>query len=222
VRRLAPEEFAMDRDQASQDLALVDRVLDQTRQRVDPQLFHAIHWGVIVLVWYPTANWLDQHGKQNAEGFLGLGALVLGCALSTILGWRANRQPRLPAANAHLGSQIGKATAVFVGTGVLFSIATPILAGEAAAQSLYLVWGTIYALMFMTIGVFHSREIFWCGVPSLVATIVALKFPEHAGYVVGPVMGLGSIAAGVIAERRVARLRREGLASVAATVGAHE
>jgi len=128
--------------------------------------------------------------------------------LSTFLGWRLSRRPRLAASNLSLARRIGATTAIFVGTGTLLSIAIPTLAPGGAAYVPH-VWGLLYALMLMTWGVFYSRELLWCGAPCLVATIVALRWPHESGFILGPAMGLSCIVAGAIAEARVARLRRE-------------
>ena len=200
----------MDRDQAAQDLEIIARVLDQTRRRVDPQMFHLIIWGSVVLVWYPLMAWFQRQGNGKAQLFLGIGALAVGTALSSWLGARASRQPRLPGANTSLARQLGRVVAIFVSVGVVLSFAIPSLVRGGEWYVAH-VWGLLYALMLMTFGTFYSREVFWCGIPSLVATIVALRWPANAGFILGPAMGIGCIVAGLIAERRVARLRRETL-----------
>jgi hypothetical protein len=198
----------MDREQLADDLHVIRRVLDQTQRRVDPQMFHMILWGVIVLVWYPLMNWFDLRGNGKGMAISGIAALGFGVLASTYLGWRASRKPRIAAGNAHLASQIGKLVAIFIVTGVVLSMAVPALVRGGERYMVHL-WGMIYALMLMSVGVVYSRLVFWCGVPSLLAVLVMLRFPEHAGFVVGPAMGIGSLVAGLIAERRVARLRRE-------------
>ncbi len=200
----------MDREQASHDLELIARVLDQTHRRVDPQMFHSIIWGAIVLVWYPLMSFFERLGNGRGQLVTAISALGLGIGLSSFLGWRAGQRPRLTGANTRLAGQLGAVTAIFISIGVLLSIAVPTLA-RGGERYIPHVWGLLYALMLMTMGVLYSREIFWCGVPSLVATIVALRFPAEAGFILGPAMGLGCIVAGVIAERRVARLRRESV-----------
>ncbi len=42
-----------------------------------------------------------------------------------------------------------------------------------------------------------------------------MALPDVQGWILGPVMGLGMIVPGVMAERRVRRLREEGPAAVA-------
>lgn len=205
----------MDREQLADDLHLIRRVLDQTHRRVDPQMFHMILWGAIVLVWYPLMTWFDLHDRGTAMLVTSIAALATGCTLSTVLGARAARKPRLAAGNAHLAVQVGRLVAIFIGTGMVLSFAMPTLV-KGGERYIVHAWGLIYALMLMTIGVVYSREVFWCGLPAFVAAIAALRFPSHAGYVVGPAMGIGCIVAGVIAERRVARLRGEAVADAGA------
>ena len=56
----------MDHELAARDLELIGRVLEQTRRRVDPQMFHMIVWGTIVLFWYPLMSWLQAAGRGRA------------------------------------------------------------------------------------------------------------------------------------------------------------
>ena len=75
----------MDKEQLADDLHLIRRVLDQTHRRVDPQMFQMILWGVIVLVWYPLANWFELAGNHR-------GTIVFSASASPLIGsgaWRA-------------------------------------------------------------------------------------------------------------------------------------
>lgn len=201
-------ELFMDREQAARDLELIGRVLEQTRRRVDPQMFHLIIWGTIVLVWYPLMSWFEASGRGRTCLWVSVVALGSGTLLSSFLGWWYARRPRLAAANTTLARRLGQLTAIFVLTGVVLSFAVPMLAEGGGAYVPH-VWGLLYALMLMTLGVIYSREFFFCGLPSLLATIAALHWVTWSGYLLGPAMGLGCIVAGTIAERRVARMRRE-------------
>jgi len=183
-------------------------VLEQTRQRVDPQMFHMILWGTIVLVWYPLLSWFEASGRGRTGLWVSIVAIGGGTLLSTILGWHFGRRPRLAAANSTLARRLGLLTAVFVVTGILLSFAVPLLV-RGGGVYVPMVWGLLYALMLMTLGVIDSREFFVFGLPSLIATIAALHWVTWSGYLLGPAMGLGCIVAGTIAERRVARMRRE-------------
>ncbi len=200
----------MQRERATADLDLVRRILEQTRRRVDPQMFHAMVWGSIVLVWYPLMSLFQRAGRERAMLVTSVVAIGAGTLLSCYLGWRAGRRPRLPAANTRLARQIGLLIANFIATGVLLSIAVPVLApgGETFIPH---VWGLLYALMLLALGVVYSGEFFVGGLVSLVATLIALRWPLDAGWILGPGMGLPCIAAGLIAERRVARLRHESV-----------
>jgi hypothetical protein len=201
----------MDREQAARDLELIGRVLEQTRRRVDPQMFHMIVWGTIVLVWYPLLSWLEAAGRGRACLVVSLVAIGSGVLLSAFLGWRHGRHPRLAATNTLLAQRLGQLTAIFIVTGVVLSFAVPILSPGGGGRYVPHVWGLLYALMLMTLGVIYSREFFFCGLPSLLATLAALHWVDESGYLLGPAMGLGCIVAGTIAERRVARLRRESV-----------
>jgi hypothetical protein len=59
------------------------------------------------------------------------------------------------------------------------------------------------------IGVVYTREYLAAGIAILAGSLLALALPGHAGLIIGPFMGLGLIIPGLIAERRVARLRTE-------------
>jgi len=203
----------MNPEQAAQDLALIRRVLEQTRRRVDPQMHHAILWGTIVLIWYPLMSWFERSGDGRAQLIVSFAAVWCGAILSAWRGWRSSRHPRLAAANTTLARQLGAVTGIFVGSGVLLSVAAPALS-PGAERFVPHIWGMLYALMLMTLGVFYSREFLFCGLPCLLATMAALRWPDAAGYILGPAMGLGCIVAGCIAERRVARLRRESVDAV--------
>lgn len=200
----------MDREQAAKDLELIGRVLDQTRRRVDPQMFHMIIWGTVVLVWYPLMSWCEATGRGRFALTASIVAIGGGSLLSSVLGWWFGKHPRLDANNTLLANRIGRLIAIFVGTGVVLSFAVPNLV-EGGGRFVPHVWGLLYGLMLMTLGVIYSREFFFCGVPSVLAVLAALHWVDQSGYLLGPAMGLGCIVAGCIAERRVARMRREPL-----------
>src|SRR5262245_32914460 len=182
----------MDREQLADALHLIRRVLDQTHRRVDPQMFHLILWGALVLVWYPLMTWFLLRGDGRSAAITGITSILFGMLASTFLGWRASRKPRIAAGNAHLAGQIGKLFAIFIVTGLVLSFSVPALVRGGERFMVHL-WGMIYALMLMSVGVVYSRHVFWCGVPCLLAVMVMLRFPDHAGYVVGPAMGIGCI-----------------------------
>src|SRR5262245_47244733 len=170
--RFDREQF-MDREQAARDLELIGRVLEQTRRRGDPQMFSLIVLGTIVLIWYPLMSWFEASGRDRARVWVSAVALGGGVSLSTFLGWWYARRPRLAASNTTLAKRLGQLTAIFVVTGVVLSFAVPTLAEGGGAYVPH-VWGLLYALMLMTLGVIYSREFFFCGLPSLIATIAVL------------------------------------------------
>jgi len=154
-------------------------------------------------------SWLQTAGQKRACLTMSLVAIDDSVLISGFLGWRHGRHPRLAATNTLLARRLGQLTAIFIVTGVVLSFAVPMLSPSGGGRYVPHVWGLLYALMLMTLGVIYSREFFFCGLPSLLATLAALHWVDQSGYLLGPAMGLGCIVAGTIAERRVARLRRE-------------
>src|SRR5688572_26472426 len=98
----------MEHDRIAQDLELIRRALEQTRRRVDPQMLHAIVWGAIVLVCYALISSFESAGPGQAMLVTSCIAIGTGVLLSSYLGWRAGRHPRLPAANTRMARQIGQ------------------------------------------------------------------------------------------------------------------
>ncbi len=199
----------MNQEQAAQDLALVRRVLEATQRRVDPQMFHFIIWGVIVLVWYPLDCWLDRNGGGDRQVGIAIAALVLGCVLSMVGGFLANRRTRLPAGDPTFAMRIASICWIFVGTGAACTIA----AGVIGADSRWMphLWGLIYALMLMVLGALYAPECFWLGLLALAGTLWAAANLEQAGYIIGGTIGPAAIVAGLVAEYRVRRLQREAV-----------
>jgi hypothetical protein len=70
------------------------------------------------------------------------------------------------------------------------------------------VWGFAYASMTYTIGVVYTREYTVAGFVILAGTAIALFNVKYAGMILGPFMGGGLLVPGLVAERRVARIRR--------------
>ena len=197
----------MDADRATDDLALVRRILSATQRRVDPQMFHFIIWGILVLVWYPLDEWLGNQGFRSAQAPLGMTALAVGTLSSIIGGYLANRRPRLSAGDPGFSQRIGIACSIFIGTGVICSIAVALIGADASWTPH--LWGLMYALMLMTLGVFYSSECFWFGLLALGGTIAAAARRDLAGYILGLTMGPAAIIPGLLAEWRVRRLRNE-------------
>ncbi len=200
----------MEHPDVAEDLRVIRKVLEMTHRRVDPQMFHAIIWGAIVLVWFPAMNYLELKGLRRGQLYAGIAAVGVGTLTSTILGFLAGRVPRLTASNTRLAAQCGAAVACFVISGMLLSFAIPTLVpgGERFIPHL---WGLLYSLLLMMLGVFYSREFFFCGLLVFAATVAALAWAAWSGFILGGAIGIGCIVPGVIAERRVSRMRRERL-----------
>jgi hypothetical protein len=182
-------------------------VLDATRRRIDPQMFHFIIWGAIVLVWYPCDNWLAWRGAEEWQPALGVGSLLLGATLSSIGGAITNRKPRLPSGDSTLSAQIGQVVGIFIGTAVVCTL----FAQFAIADMRWMIpfWGLTYALLLMVLGALYSGACFWCGLVCLAGTLASVLRLEWAGFVVGLTMGPAAIVAGILAERRVRQLQHE-------------
>ena len=60
---------------ARQDLAYLEQLLQRARQRIDTHAFHGVHWGLIVGIWYPLANYFQLSG--HVPWMLPLGIIVL-------------------------------------------------------------------------------------------------------------------------------------------------
>jgi hypothetical protein len=200
----------VDPRQAADDLRLIRNVLAATHRRIDPQMFHFIVWGTLVLFWYPAENWFDSHGTESARIAVRVSAIATGSLLSALLGWLANRRPRLPASNTRLGSQLAALALLHVGSGVAFTVLLGVIGG-AGEQYIPHLWGFVYGLCLVTLGIFFSADLVPCGLLSLAGTGAALAFPQYAGYILGPTMGLGALAAGLMAERRVALMKKSGI-----------
>ncbi len=188
------------------DLAFVRDVMARAERRIDPHAFHFVSWGAVVLVWYPLMNWLEESGRRGAMLWVGLAALVLGFALSGLLEWRRTRRPVPAAEDTFVGRQVVRIVAACIAAAALLSAvgpATQAIPGERVP----IVWGFAYAVMAYAVGVVYRDEFRWAGAFIFVGTVAALLLPHAQGYVLGPVMGLGMIVPGVMAERRVARLR---------------
>lgn len=196
----------MNPQQAAEDLRLVRSILEATHRRIDPQMFHFIIWGALVLFWYPAENWFALRGNPDGAVPVRIAAIATGAALSGLLGFIANRKPRVAGENTQLSRQLGAVVALFIGSGVAGTILIGVrhAGGEAYIPML---WGFVYALCLVTLGIFLSRDLVPCGLLALAGTGAAVALPQYGGFILGPTMGLGALVAGILAERRVARLR---------------
>lgn len=192
---------------AANDLEYVRRIVERTHARVDPHAFHFVLWGSLVLVFYPLLNWLELAGREAWMPWLGGGALLVG-ALGSTLFEAVTRKPRVPGENTFVARQV--VLVVFANLVVAFflSAAGP-ATGFIPGPYVSVLWGFVYANMAFMIGVVYTREYLLAGAFIAAGTVLALFLPRYSGMILGPFMGLGMIVPGVMAERRVARLRRE-------------
>lgn len=193
----------MDERQAARDLDLVRDLVSRTHRRIDVHAYQFIWWGTIVLLWYPFAN-----VRPDLWGVTMLAALGGGALGSMFLGWRNNRAPRLAAENTLISRQIVRIVALSIGAGFALSVVLP-TSGFVDPVNMPTVWALVYAVMTSMVGVVYTREWGIAGGAIFVAAIVAMYLPDYNGLIVGPAMGLGLIIPGIVAERRVARMRRE-------------
>lgn len=195
----------MNHPDARSDLSFIHEVMRKTEARVDPHAFHYVHWGLIVLVWYPLANWLCATGRVPVTIGLSVGAVVLGVALGAVREARLARSPRLEADNTFVANQVMWIAWLNVGAGVLLSIVGPALQ-IVSGPLMPVVWGFVYANMAVMTGIVYRREFVWSGLAIFVGCLIALLLPRYTGYILGPFMGVGMLVPGWMAERRVRQL----------------
>ena len=193
---------------AAQDLQYIRGLIERTDRRIDPHAFHYVHWGAIVLVWYPLAKWFEIHGNAAAMAWVGLAAVALGTTLSLVREMRLREAPRLEAENTYVSTQIMLATFVSIGGGVFLSAFSPAF-GFIDGPNIPTLWGLVYATMASMIGIVYRRAFLYAGAFIFLASLVAIALPQWNGFIVGPAMGLGMIIPGIQAERRVQQMRTE-------------
>ena len=198
----------MDAAGAEEDLRYIRTVLERARRRIDPHAFHFVHWGAIVLVWYPALNLLERAGERGAMPFVAVAALLLGTALSALRERRLARRPRLPGGDTVVESQVCWIVGGCLGTAALLTFAAP-ATGFLDGRNVPVIWGLAYANMAWMVGVVYSAEYRWAGAFILAGSLVAMALPAWNGVVLGPAMGLGMIVPGLMAERRVRALAAE-------------
>jgi hypothetical protein len=190
---------------ASADLEFIKRIMQRTHARVDPHAFHFVLWGSLVLVTYPLLNALELSGHGMVRAWIGGGALVLGMvgsALFEMLG----RKPRLEGENTFVARQIVLIVFANILVASFLSAAGP-ATGFIPYSYVSVVWGFVYANIAFMIGVVYTREYLVAGIAICAGAVLALFLTKYAGFILGPFMGLGMIVPGVMAERRVRRLR---------------
>lgn len=198
----------MDATTARNDLDLVKDVIRRTSQRIDAHAFHCVHWGVIVLVWYPLANWAALEDKMQIYIALCVVSVVIGAVLSASRGMRAGMDPRLPGGNTFVSSQIGWICFGSLSAAFVLSFVAPIT-GFIEGPDVPIIWGLAYANMAFMIGVAYNRDFMISGAVIFLGALLAIWLSEYNGFVLGPFMGLGMIVPGLRAEARVRQLRRE-------------
>jgi hypothetical protein len=193
---------------AASDLRYIREILETTHRRIDPHAFHFVLWGAIVLVWYPVANLFERAGRQDLYAAVGGVSFVLGMALSWFLEFRQKRRPRLEGENTFVSRQVTWIVFSTLAAGIVLSGAGPGF-GFIEGREVPTLWGLVYATMAFMVGVVYSPEYRWAGVAIFVGALLAMAFPGYNGVILGPFMGIGMIVPGLLAERRVRRMRRE-------------
>ncbi len=209
--------MAADPGSAERDLEYIRTVLERTQERIDPHAFHYVHWGWIVLAWYPAANYFALSGRESWLLPLHLGSVLLGTLLSVGRELRLVRVPRLPGENTFIGNQVGLIVLACLGSGLVLSGVAP-ATGVIDGPNVPIIWGLIYAhLAFMT-GVVYRREFLLSGVCIFCGVLIAMVFARYSGFILGPFMGLGMLIPGLMAERRVRRMVESDLVGAAGQV----
>jgi len=204
--------MTMDPQQARGDLARIEEIVAQTRRQIDPHAFHFVHWGVIVLVWFPLGNLLQLRGGGAPLIALNVGAIVLGMAITIVREHLLQRHPRLAGENTFLTRQVVLIVySLVIATMVLSAVtpATELIRGE----NVPILWGLAYAVIAFMTGVVYERDFLFRGVFIFAGCVLAMLFQEWNGLILGPFMGLGMIVPGLRAERRVRRLLEEKVGS---------
>ncbi len=188
------------------DLQFIRRIMERTQARIDPHAFHFVLWGVLVLVAYPLANWADLADRPGLRNWA-LGAMLgLGALGSFLLEMRLKGRARIEGENTFVSRQVVLLVAYHIGVASILSATGP-ATGFIPGPYVPVLWGLAYASMMYAIGVVYTREYMVSGFAILVGTLIALFRIEYAGMILGPFMGIGAMVPGLVAERRVARMR---------------
>ncbi len=222
----------METANAQQDLAFVKDIVEKTSRRIDAHAFHCVHWGLIVLIWYPLANWFwhqwvaakdaaDAAVKAGTDATIhkeamvtwltchigiGVASVILGTILSIVRGAKLSKKPRLAGSNTFISNQLGIIAGANLVAGFILSGVAP--ANEfIAGENVPIVWGFVYANMAFMMGVAYGRDFLISGIAIFAGCITAIFLQDYNGYILGPVMGLGMVVPGLRAEARVRQLR---------------
>jgi hypothetical protein len=222
----------METAHAQQDLAFVKDIVQKTSQRIDAHAFHCEHWGLIVLIWYPLANWFwhqwvvardaaDAAVKAGIDATIhkeamvtwltchigiGVASVILGTILSIVRGAKLSKKPRLAGSNTFISNQLGIIVGANLVAGFILSGVAP--ANEfIAGENVPIVWGFVYANMAFMMGVAYGHDFLISGIAIFAGCITAIFLQDYNGYILGPVMGLGMVVPGLRAEARVRQLQ---------------
>lgn len=190
------------------DVEFLRALLARAQRRVDPHAFHFVVWGALVGLWYPLSTWLLARGDALAAGLVGGVALAVGVTASVVLERRLGARGRLAGEDTSLGRRVAQVTGGNIAAGVVLSVVAP-ATGFVAGPMVPVLWGLVYASLAFHVGLVYTREFVGSGAAIFVGTCVAMGLGDRCGYVLGPVMGLGMIVPGLLAERRVRRMRDE-------------
>lgn len=188
------------------EIDFIKSVVAKTSQRIDAQAFHVVHWGLIVLFWYPLANYFQDQERFTAMRVVGITSVVLGGVLSGVRAGRASG--RLPGENTFISSQLAKVFIGTLGAGMILTILAP-ATGWIEGRNVPILWGLVYANLAFMIGVVCSRDFVITGVLIFLGSMLAMFLQDYQGYILGPVMGFGMIIPGLRAEARIKVLLAE-------------
>ena len=203
----------MSTNESKSEIEFIKAIVEKTNQHIDAQGFHFVHWGLIVLLWYPTNNYLRSAGYMNAYTWLIVGAIVLGIVLSSVRGARA--AGRMAGENTFISKQIIAVCIGCIGGGMVLSGVSP-GSGWIDGQDVPILWGLVYANLAFMMGVVYNREFLVAGVCIFAGSIVAMFLRYYQGYILGPVMGLGILIPGLRAEARAKAIMGQPATEVAA------
>jgi hypothetical protein len=195
----------MDPQRARDDLARIEEIVARTRLQIDPHAFHFVHWGLIVLAWFPLGNVLQLRGGGTPLVVLNAGAVLLGMAITVVREQLLRKHPRLAGENTFLTRQVVLIVYSVVGATMVlsaFAPATELIRGE----NVPILWGLAYAVIAFMTGVIYERDFLFSGAFIFAGCVLAILFQEWNGFILGPFMGLGMLVPGLRAERRVRRV----------------
>lgn len=199
----------MNPDQALGELRQLESLLTRASRRLDPHAFHYVHWGCIVLAWYPLENLVTRMGHDAWRLPIGVCAVGLGMLLSLLREKRLQRSERVAREDPALTKRILLAVYGCVAVGVLFSALLPSL-GLLASDRVVTIWGLVYVNIAFVSGLLYRSSFLWAALFILVGVVLAVLFPAYAGFILGPFAGLGMIVPGRRAESSISGAHKGG------------